>query len=78
VLADRRPEMRVRRNYPYLGKTDGLTTYLRRQFPAEQYLGIELEVNQRCLEPAVRCRRLQDDLIASLAASINRPRTRGG
>ncbi|WP_299388175.1 N-formylglutamate amidohydrolase [uncultured Lacinutrix sp.] len=35
----------VRFNYPYLGKADGFTTYLRQQFP-EQYLGIEIEVNQ--------------------------------
>lgn len=37
----------VRRNYPYLGKSDGLTTFLRRQFPDSRYLGIELEVNQK-------------------------------
>jgi len=35
----------VRFNYPYLGKADGFTTYLRKQFPAN-YMGIELEVNQ--------------------------------
>ena len=40
-------ELRVRRNYPYLGVGDGLTTTLRRRFPAWRYLGIELEVNQR-------------------------------
>lgn len=37
----------IRRNYPYLGKADGLTTSLRRVFPASRYLGFELEVNQR-------------------------------
>jgi len=41
------PDIIVRRNYPYLGKTDGLATYLRKQYPPEQYLGIELEVNQK-------------------------------
>lgn len=40
------PEWRVRRNYPYLGRADGFTTHLRRNFPANDYLGIELEVNQ--------------------------------
>lgn len=40
-------DIRVRRNYPYTGRSDGLTTWLRRRFPAESYLGIELEVNQR-------------------------------
>lgn len=38
--------LNVRFNYPYLGKSDGFTSYLRKQFP-ENYLGIELEVNQK-------------------------------
>ncbi len=40
-------DIRVRRNYPYTGRSDGLTAWLRRRFPAQGYLGIELEVNQR-------------------------------
>lgn len=40
------PSLRVRRNYPYSGKSDGFTAYLRRHFPADSYLGIELEINQ--------------------------------
>lgn len=40
-------DIRVRRNYPYTGRSDGLTAWLRRRFPAAYYLGIELEVNQR-------------------------------
>ena len=39
--------LRVRRNYPYAGKGDGLTSYLRRHFPSRAYIGIELEVNQK-------------------------------
>jgi predicted N-formylglutamate amidohydrolase len=41
------PHLKVRRNYPYAGKSDGLTAYLRRLFPAELYIGIELEINQQ-------------------------------
>ena len=41
------PALRVRRNYPYRGAADGLTTYLRTQLPPRKYAGIELEVNQR-------------------------------
>jgi predicted N-formylglutamate amidohydrolase len=41
------PNLKVRRNYPYAGKSDGLTAYLRRRFPAEVYIGIELEINQK-------------------------------
>ncbi|HKW13916.1 MAG TPA: N-formylglutamate amidohydrolase [Candidatus Krumholzibacteria bacterium] len=40
------PLLRVKKNYPYKGSSDGLTTALRDKFPATRYLGIELEVNQ--------------------------------
>ena len=40
------PDLRVRSNYPYLGKSDGFTTSLRKLFP-KNYVGIELEVNQK-------------------------------
>ena len=46
-LKENGSELTIRRNYPYLGKADGLTSYLRRQFPADRYLGIELEINQK-------------------------------
>jgi predicted N-formylglutamate amidohydrolase len=41
------PEFEVRRNYPYAGKGDGLTRHFRRQFSSAEYVGIELEINQR-------------------------------
>lgn len=37
----------VRRNYPYRGIADGLTSHLRKIFPSNRYLGIEVEVNQK-------------------------------
>lgn len=40
------PELKVRFNYPYLGRSDGFTTYLRKKFP-RNYSGIELEINQK-------------------------------
>ena len=46
ALASMAPELRVRRNYPYAGKGDGLTSHLRLRFPPGAYVGIELEVNQ--------------------------------
>jgi predicted N-formylglutamate amidohydrolase len=39
--------LKTRLNYPYLGTADGFTVYLRRRFPADAYLGIELEINQK-------------------------------
>jgi predicted N-formylglutamate amidohydrolase len=44
-IRDRAPSLRVRRNLPYRGWTDALTTTLRRRFPAARYAGIELEVS---------------------------------
>lgn len=54
ALVARAPELRVRRNYPYAGKGDGLTSYLRDTFPRDAYIGIELEVNQRIVFDAGR------------------------
>ena len=48
------PELRVRRNYPYAGKGDGLTSHLRQRFPPRAYVGIELEVNQSIVLAAGR------------------------
>ena len=40
----------MRRNYPYIGKSDGVTQVMRRRYPPERYVGIELEVNQQFVE----------------------------
>ena len=47
VLARRIAPLRVRRNYPYQGRNDGLTSHLRRRFAPTRYVGIELEINQK-------------------------------
>ena len=46
-LNDLSPSLIIRRNYPYAGYNDGLTTSLRKRFPASSYLGIEIELNQK-------------------------------
>lgn len=38
--------LRIRRNYPYRGVSDGLPTYFRRHFAEASYIGIEVELNQ--------------------------------
>lgn len=43
----RAPDLRLRRNYPYQGRCDGLTASMRKRFADEAYVGIEVEVNQR-------------------------------
>ncbi len=72
ALHESGPEFRVRRNYPYLGSADGLTTYLRKTLRTPRYLGIELEVNQRFLKPENRrvWSRLQERIVESLRSII--------
>jgi predicted N-formylglutamate amidohydrolase len=43
------PHFKILFNEPYKGTDDGFTTYLRTKFPDEEYLGIEIEVNQKYL-----------------------------
>ncbi len=47
ALARQRPDLKLRRNYPYEGKGDGLASLLRKRYSPDRYVGIELEVNQR-------------------------------
>lgn len=54
------PQLRVRRNAPYRGSSDGLTTALRRELGAARYLGLELELGQAALaRPDLRRRLLR-------------------
>ena len=41
--------LRVRRNYPYRGTSDGMTYFLRKAFSGNDYMGVEIEVNQKHL-----------------------------
>lgn len=45
------PDRVVRRNNPYRGAADGMTTAFRRSFSAARYVGIEVEVNQKHVQP---------------------------
>lgn len=38
--------LKVRRNYPYRGVSDGMTTWLRRRLAPTRYAGLEIELNQ--------------------------------
>jgi predicted N-formylglutamate amidohydrolase len=61
------PSMRVRRNYPYRGRADGLAQHLRSRHPPGAYVGVELEVSQRIV---VAGGRPWTALRAALAASL--------
>jgi predicted N-formylglutamate amidohydrolase len=60
------PGLRVRRNYPYRGSSDGLTTSLRKLHPDSDYLGVEFEFNHGVLEHPGTWRIVQEALLASL------------
>ena len=49
-LAEALSGLTIRRNYPYQGRADGLTTALRRRYSDAEYAGIELEVNQKHIQ----------------------------
>ena len=71
ALRQRRPELKLRRNYPYEGKGDGLTALLRKRYPAQMYVGIELEVNQRfVIEGGEAWIALRADIIQALADAL--------
>jgi predicted N-formylglutamate amidohydrolase len=40
------PEYKIRMNYPYSGVSDGFTSALRKKFTNDEYVGIEVEINQ--------------------------------
>jgi predicted N-formylglutamate amidohydrolase len=64
-------EWRVRRNYPYAGSGDGLPTLLRRRFGADDYLGVELEINQRHpLTGGAAWRRMRRAVAAALCETV--------
>ncbi|MBW3533885.1 MAG: N-formylglutamate amidohydrolase [Gemmatimonadetes bacterium] len=76
ALVRRDPTLRVRRNRPYLGISDGLVTALRRERPERSYAGVELEVSQGALsDPSLR-RRLYGALAETLAEALSAPPSR--
>jgi predicted N-formylglutamate amidohydrolase len=66
------PELTVRRNYPYAGRNDGLTTSLRKRLSPEIYVGVELELNQKHVRRGERqWTALRETVIASLCAALD-------
>ncbi len=63
-------ELRIRRNYPYLGKSDGLTRALRKDFGVQRYAGIEVEVNQNAVKSKSELQKLGWTLTQALRSSL--------
>lgn len=71
ALQARAPQLKLRRNYPYAGRSDGFCAWLRRQYPSG-YVGVELEVNQRhYIAGGAAWRRLCADLVAALLQALD-------
>lgn len=71
ALRRRRPELKLRRNYPYEGKGDGLTSLLRKRHAPGDYVGLELEVNQRfCLAGGEAWTALRRNITGALADAL--------
>jgi predicted N-formylglutamate amidohydrolase len=64
------PRLRVRRNAPYRGVTDGLPTALRKRHPPSRYIGFELELNQRAWQPGHRGGGWPQPWLETLAATL--------
>lgn len=64
------PWLNIEENEPYKGSDDGLTTHLRNRFSDEQYLGIELEVNQKWMA-SERLDELVESMLLTLRDSID-------
>ncbi len=75
ALSANAPMLKVRRNYPYAGKADGLTDYFRRCFAPDTYIGIELEINQKHVTEGRRAGRpwteLRGALLRALRVALN-------
>ena len=68
------PGLVVRRNYPYTGKSDGFCTDLRRRIPADRYIGIELEINQKHVFKGGRhWQTLRRAVVAALLEALHGP-----
>lgn len=65
------PQFKVRRNFPYAGRADGFCLWLRRRFGAGDYVGIELEINQRhFLVKGLSWRELRLAVVVSLQKAL--------
>lgn len=71
ALAARAPALRVRRNYPYKGISDGQCAWLHRRFSEEVYVGVELELNQeQVFRGGASWRGLRRTVVAALVDAL--------
>lgn len=61
--------LKTRMNYPYLGTSDGLTKTLRARF-VENYIGLEIETNQRLWELSFDSKKYQQQIAKALEEAL--------
>ncbi|MCL9683244.1 N-formylglutamate amidohydrolase [Legionella maioricensis] len=64
------PEYKIRMNYPYKGVSDGFTSMMRKIYPSEAYVGIEVESNQALTQNTQNLDNLKNILAISLLKLI--------
>jgi len=65
--------IRVRRNYPYRGASDGIVQGMRRLFPQDQYIGTQVEVNQKFVfGDRERWKQLQKVVLEAFALALQK------
>lgn len=69
-LKSQAPNLRLRRNYPYRGISDGFTSALRKIFSNQYYLGLEVESNQALIQDKPSRSFIQESLVRSLLQSL--------
>lgn len=78
-LQRREPSLRLRLNYPYAGRSDGFCTWLRRHYGPDDYVGLELEVNQRFpVEGGTRWPELRGEVVRALLSALGDVHRRSG
>lgn len=67
-------ELRLEMNKPYRGTMDGFTTYLRRNYASDKYIGMEIEVNQRFTDRSLKeeWKKLQAGVSDTLQATLEK------
>lgn len=70
-LARLAPELRVRFNVPYRGRSDCHQSTYRNQYPCLSYLGIELEINQALLTDERAWQKVKAAVGLSLTAALS-------
>jgi len=66
IVQNQAKNLIIRRNYPYRGSADGITTYLRKKYPGNKYIGVEIEINQKHVNHAGPWKVLREHIINSV------------